>query len=168
MTMNPPQYPLEVLLVEDNPADARLTEEALKDSEHATHLTVLEDGEAAMSYLRREGAFANAPRPDLILLDLMLPKKSGQEVLAELNEDPNLAPIPVIILTGTEAEGSQLWSYNISPARFCRKPMEVARFNSVVTQLDAFGERPLVMRTAPAREVATAGTGRKWWWPFGR
>ena len=121
MTTGSPTNPLEVLLVEDNPADARLTEEILKDSDYTLKLSVVEDGEAAIAYLRREGEYATAPRPDLILLDLMLPKKSGQEVLAEMNEDAGLTTIPVMILTGTEAEQSLLWSYNIPPSRFLPK-----------------------------------------------
>ena len=172
MTTGSPTNPLEVLLVEDNPADARLTEEILKDSEYTLKLSVVEDGEAAMAYIRREGEYATALRPDLILLDLMLPKKSGQEVLAEMNQDAGLTTIPVMILTGTEAEQSLLWSYNIPPSRFCRKPVDLARFNSVVTQLDALAERPLVMASTPIAgqepAAAGAGTSRRWWWPFGR
>jgi CheY-like chemotaxis protein len=171
MTTGSPTNPLEVLLVEDNPADARLTEEILKDSDYTLKLSVVEDGEAAIAYLRREGEYATAPRPDLILLDLMLPKKSGQEVLAEMNEDAGLTTIPVMILTGTEAEQSLLWSYNIPPSRFCRKPVDLARFSTVVTQLDTLAERPIVMASPPVagqEEAAGAGTSRRWWWPFGR
>ena len=108
----------------------------------------------------------------MILLDLMLPKKSGQEVLAEMNQDAGLTTIPVMILTGTEAKQSLLWSYNIPPSRFCRKPVDLARFNAVVTQLDTHAERPLSMASAPmaGQEPAApgAGTSRRWWWPFGR
>ena len=174
MTTRSPENPIEVLLIEDNPADARLTEEILKDSEYAMNLAVVEDGEAAMTYLRRQGEYAYTLRPDLVLLDLMLPKKSGQEVLAEMNQDPNLRTIPVMILTGTAAEQSLLWSYNIPPSRFCRKPIEVPRFDTVVAQLEDLSERPLVMPSPAAaaaeREQAAAarGGGRKWWWPFGR
>ena len=163
MTTRSPENPIEVLLVEDNPADARLTEEILKDSAYAVNLSVVEDGEDAMTYLRRQGEYAYTPRPDLVLLDLMLPKKSGQEVLEEVNQDPNLRNIPIMILTGTAAEQSLLWSYNISPGRFCRKPIEVARFDSAVAQLDSLSERPLVM-TAPA---AAEPSKKRWWWPFG-
>lgn len=163
MTTRSPENPIEVLLVEDNPADARLTEEILKDSAYAVNLSVVEDGEDAMTYLRRQGEYAYTPRPDLVLLDLMLPKKSGQEVLEEVNQDPNLRNIPIMILTGTAAEQSLLWSYNISPGRFCRKPIEVNRFDSAVAQLDSLSERPLVM-TAP---VAAEPPKKRWWWPFG-
>ncbi len=169
MTVRSSENPIEVLLVEDNPADARLTEEILKDSEYAVNLSVVEDGEVALTYLRRQGEYAYTARPDLVLLDLNLPRKSGQEVLAEMNADANLRNIPVMILTGTAAEQSLLFSYSIPPSRFCRKPIDVPRFDVVVGQLDALSERPLVMRTPPAaRQAASAGGGRKWWWPFGR
>ena len=169
MTTRSPEDPIEVLLVEDNPADARLTEEILKDSEYATNISVVEDGEVAMAYLRRRGEYSYTPRPDLVLLDLNLPKKSGQEVLAEINEDSNLRNIPVMILTGTAAEQSLLFSFNIPPSRFCRKPIDLPRFESVVAQLDALSERPLVMQVpAEAQAAASSGGGRKWWWPFGR
>ncbi len=164
MTTRSPENPIEVLLVEDNPADARLTEEILKDSAYAVNLSVVEDGEDAMTYLRRQGEYAYTPRPDLVLLDLMLPRKSGQEVLTEINQDPNLRNIPIMILTGTAAEQSILWQHNISPGRFCRKPIEVHRFDSAVSQLDSLSERPLVMATPPAEPQSN----RKWWWPFGR
>ena len=163
MTTRSPENPIEVLLVEDNPADARLTEEILKDSEYAVNLSVVEDGEEAMTYLRRQGEYAYTPRPDLVLLDLMLPKKTGQEVLADINEDANLRTIPVMILTGTAAEQSLLWSFNISPGRFCRKPIEVHRFDSAVAQLDSLSERPLVM----AAPVSAEPPKKRWWWPFG-
>ncbi len=163
MTTRSPENPIEVLLVEDNPADARLTEEILKDSAYAVNLSVVEDGEDAMTYLRRQGEYAYTPRPDLVLLDLMLPRKSGQEVLAEINADANLRNIPVMILTGTAAEQSLLWSFNISPGRFCRKPIEVQRFDSAVAQLDSLSERPLVM----AAPVAVEPPKKRWWWPFG-
>ncbi len=163
MTTRSPENPIEVLLVEDNPADARLTEEILKDSNYAVNLSLVEDGEAAMTYLRRQGEYAYTPRPDLVLLDLMLPKKTGQEVLADMYADENLRNIPVMILTGTAAEQSLLWSFNISPGRFCRKPIEVNRFDSAVSQLDSLSERPLVM-TPP---VAAEPPKKRWWWPFG-
>ena len=169
MTTRSPEDPIQVLLVEDNPADARLTEEILKDSEYAVNFSVVEDGEAAMTYLRRQGEYAYTPRPDLILLDLNLPRKSGQEVLAEMNQDANLRTIPVMILTGTAAEQSLLYSYNIPPSRFCRKPVDVPRFDAVVSQLDVLSERPLVMGApAQSRQTASSGGGKKWWWPFGR
>ena len=169
MTTRSVDNPIDVLLVEDNPADARLTEETLKDSEYAINLSVVEDGEAAMTYLRRQAEYAHTTRPDLVLLDLMLPKKTGQEVLTEMNQDPNLRAIPVMILTGSEAEQNLLWSHNIHPSRFCRKPIDVPRFDFVVSQLDALSEQPLVMSTPPwVQAAAVRESGRKWWWPFGR
>ena len=123
MATTPADKPIEILVVEDDPADARLTEETLKGSQHRLNITVAEDGEVAMALLRREGENAEAPRPDLILLDLKMPNKDGEEVLADMNEDPDLVTIPVMILTATEAEQSRLASYNIPPSRYCRKPL---------------------------------------------
>ena len=99
---------IEILLVEDNPADVRLTEEVLRQSEHTTNITVAEDGVIAMEMLHGTGDYGGTPRPDLILLDLRLPRKDGPEVLAEINSDEGLVNIPVMILTGTEAEQSLL------------------------------------------------------------
>ena len=159
---------IEVLLVEDNPADVRLTEEVIKQSEHTTNVTVAEDGVIAMEMLRGAGAYRSTPRPDLILLDLRLPRKDGPEVLADINADEGLVNIPVMILTGTEAEQSLLNAYNIPPSRFCRKPIELQRFNNVVGQLGMFSRQPISMGPpAGQAEAAPSGGGRKWWWPFG-
>ncbi len=161
---------IEILLVEDNPADVRLTEEVIKQSEHATNITVAEDGVVAMEILNGEGDHSGAPRPDLILLDLRLPRKDGPEVLADINSDESLVNIPVMILTGTEAEQSLLNAYNIPPSRFCRKPIELQRFNNVVTQLGMFSRQPISLG-APAGsgggDDEEGGRKRKWWWPFG-
>ena len=118
MTSATEERAIEILLVEDNPADVRLTEEVIKQSEHATNITVAEDGVVAMEILRGEGDHGGATRPDLILLDLRLPRKDGPEVLADINSDEGLVNIPVMILTGTEAEQSLLNAYNIPPSRF--------------------------------------------------
>ena len=169
MTTTPADKPLEVLLVEDDPADARLTEETLKGSEHRLNITVAEDGEVAMARLRKEGEYANGPRPDLILLDLKMPNKSGEEVLAEMNEDPDLVTIPVMILTSTEAEQSMLASYNIPPSRYCRKPLDLTRFHQAIGQLGLFRREPIRI-TRTETETASPAEGapkRKWWWPFG-
>ena len=160
---------IEILLVEDNPADVRLTEEVIKQSEHATNITVAEDGVVAMEILRGEGDHSDTPRPDLILLDLRLPRKDGPEVLADINSDEGLVNIPVMILTGTEAEQSLLNAYNIPPSRFCRKPIELQRFNNVVTQLGMFSRQPISLG-APAGSGGgeeESGRKRRWWWPFG-
>ena len=165
----PSDQPLEILLVEDDPADARLTQETLSGSTHRLNITVAEDGEVAMARLRRKGEHASAPRPDLILLDLRLPNKSGEEVLAEMNEDPDLVTIPVMILTATEAEQSLLASYNIPPSRYCKKPLTLTRFHQVIGQLGLFGREPIRItrpETATAPPAGGAST-RKWWWPFG-
>ena len=169
MTTETADRAIEILLVEDNPADVRLTEEVIKGSEHATNITVAEDGVVAMEILRGEGEHSGASRPDLILLDLRLPRKDGPEVLADINSDESLVNIPVMILTGTEAEQSLLNAYNIPPSRFCRKPIELQRFNNVVTQLGMFSRQPISLG-APAAEQASqesSGGKRRWWWPFG-
>ena len=160
---------IEILLVEDNPADVRLTEEVIKQSEHATNITVAEDGVVAMEILKGEGDHSGSARPDLILLDLRLPRKDGPEVLADINSDENLINIPVMILTGTEAEQSLLNAYNIPPSRFCRKPIELQRFNNVVSQLGMFSRQPISMGppAEQAAEAPSSGGRRRWWWPFG-
>lgn len=159
---------IEILLVEDNPADVRLTEEVIKQSEHATNITVAEDGVVAMEILRGEGNHSGTARPDLILLDLRLPRKDGPEVLADINSDEGLVNIPVMILTGTEAEQSLLNAYNIPPSRFCRKPIELQRFNNVVAQLGMFSRQPISLGPpAGQAEEASSGGRRRWWWPFG-
>ena len=127
--------PLEVLLAEDNPADVELTQRILRDSEHSVNLTVAEDGEVTMAMLRQVGVHGDTPRPDLIPLDLNMPRKTGYEVLAEMNADANLRMIPVLILTSTQAERDRLYFDNVGPSRYCNKPLPIARFNSVVAHL---------------------------------
>ena len=105
--------PIEILLVEDNPADIRLTQEALKESRMYNNIRVTMDGVEALNYLQHKGKYADAPRPDLILLDLNLPKKDGREVLAEIKSDENLRRIPVVVLTTSSAEQDILKSYNL-------------------------------------------------------
>ena len=171
MTWESGERPIEILLVEDDPADARLTEETLKGADHQTNMTLVEDGETAMSHLRREGAYESSPRPDLILLDMKLPGMDGPEVLAQLSGDPDLASIPVMILTGTEAERSLLESYNIPPSRYCRKPLDLDRFHRIIHQLGQLSRRPIQMPAAGAEAAPEpaepAGRSRKRWWPFG-
>lgn len=127
--------PLDVLLVEDNPADVELTQRILQGSAHPLNVTVAEDGEVAMAVLRREGAHADAPRPDLIILDLNMPKKNGYEVLAEMNQNPDLEMIPVLVLTSTQAERDRLGFINVGPNRYCSKPLPIGRFNNIVGPL---------------------------------
>lgn len=160
--------PIEVLLVEDNPADARLAQDTIEQSRQEANITHAEDGEIALSILRKEGEYASAPRPDLILLDLRMPRKDGTEVLAELNADEDLVSIPVMLLTGTEAEASLLESYSIPPSRYARKPLQLEQFNRVLGALGLFSRQPIQMPTeSEARQAAAPESRRRWWWPFG-
>jgi two-component system, chemotaxis family, response regulator Rcp1 len=128
----------EVLLVEDSPGDVRLTREAFKDAKVHVNMQVASDGAEAMAFLRREGKYADAPRPDLILLDLNLPKKSGREVLEEIKEDPNLMSIPVVILTTSASEQDVLRSYLLHANCFITKPVDLPGFLKVVRSIDNF------------------------------
>ena len=130
--------PIEILLVEDNPGDVRLTVEALKDAKVHNNLYVAKDGVEAMSFLRREGAYANAPRPDLILLDLNLPKKDGREVLEEIKEDKGLRRIPVVVLTTSEAEMDILKAYNLHANCYINKPVGLEQFITVIKTIEDF------------------------------
>lgn len=160
--------PVEVLLVEDNPADARLAQDTIEQSSQEANITHAEDGEIALSILRKEGEYASAPRPDLILLDLRMPRKDGTEVLAELNADEDLVSIPVMLLTGTEAEASLLESYSIPPSRYARKPLQLEQFNRVLGALGLFSRQPIQIPTeSEARQATAPESRRRWWWPFG-
>jgi len=130
--------PIEILLVEDNPGDVRLTQEALREGKVRNHLHVAADGVEAMAFLRREGQHAHAAQPDLILLDLNLPKKSGREVLAEIKEDPELRRIPVVILTVSKAEEDVLKSYNLHANCYITKPVNLDQFLEVVKSIEDF------------------------------
>ena len=130
--------PIELLLVEDNPGDVRLTQEALREGKVRNHLHVAADGVEALAYLRREGEHAKAPQPDLILLDLNLPKKSGREVLAEIKADPVLRRIPVVILTVSKAEEDVLKSYNLHANCYITKPVDLDQFLEVVKSIEDF------------------------------
>jgi chemotaxis family two-component system response regulator Rcp1 len=123
---------IEVLLVEDSPGDVRLTQEALKDSKININLQVARDGIEAMSFLRQEGEYANSPRPDLILLDLNLPRKDGREVLQEIKESPMLKSIPVVVLTTSASEIDILQSYMLHANCYITKPVNLAGFLKVV------------------------------------
>jgi two-component system, chemotaxis family, response regulator Rcp1 len=128
----------EVLLVEDSPGDVRLTREAFKDAKVHINLRVASDGAEAIDFLRREGKYADVPRPDLILLDLNLPKKSGREVLEEIKEDPVLMSIPVVILTTSASEQDILRSYLLHANCFITKPVDLDGFLKVVKSIDNF------------------------------
>jgi chemotaxis family two-component system response regulator Rcp1 len=132
------EAPIEVLLVEDSPGDVRLTREAFKDAKVLINLNVASDGVEAMAFLNREGNNANAPRPDLILLDLNLPKKDGREVLAELKESPTLKCIPVVILTTSASEADILGSYQRHANCYITKPVDLEGFLKVVKSIDGF------------------------------
>ena len=129
---------IDVLLVEDSPGDVRLTKEAFKDAKVHVNLHVAADGTAAMAFLERHGEHANAPRPDLILLDLNLPKKGGREVLAEIKESPTLRSIPVVILTTSAAEADILQSYQLHANCYITKPVGLDGFLKVVRSIDSF------------------------------
>lgn len=130
--------PIEILMVEDNPGDVRLTVEALKEGKVRNNFHTAEDGEEAMAYLRQEGGYAGVPRPDLVLLDLNLPKKSGREVLAEIKEDPDLRRIPVVILTVSQAEQDIVKSYNLHANCYITKPVDLDQFLEVVKAIENF------------------------------
>ncbi len=130
--------PVEILLVEDNAGDVRLTREALKDAKVVNNLSVVGDGEEAMRFLRRQGPFQSAPRPDLILLDLNLPRKDGREVLEEIKSDPSLMVIPVVVLTTSKAEEDVVRSYRLHANCYIAKPVDFNRFMEVVRQLENF------------------------------
>ena len=130
--------PIEVLLVEDSPGDVRLTQEAFRDANIAIHLHVAADGVEAMSFLRRQDEHANAPRPDLILLDLNLPRMDGREVLAHIKEDENLKTIPTVILTTSEAEADIVKSYELQANCYLSKPVQLDAFESLVKSINDF------------------------------
>ena len=129
---------IEILLVEDNPGDVRLTEEALKEGKILNSLNVVADGVEAMAFLRREGKYSDAPRPELILLDLNLPKKDGREVLAEIKKDQELKSIPVVILTSSAAEQDIVKSYNLHANCYVTKPVDLDQFIHVVKSIEQF------------------------------
>lgn len=130
--------PIEVLLVEDNPGDVRLTREALKEGKVHNNLHVAPDGVEALAFLRREGRYADAVRPDLILLDLNLPRKGGREVLEEIKGDPALRHIPVVILTSSSAEQDIARAYDLHANCYISKPVDLDQFITVVKSIEDF------------------------------
>ncbi len=130
--------PVEILLVEDNPGDILLTREALKDSKIINCLHVVKNGVEALEFLRKEGSFSEAVRPDLILLDLNLPKKDGREVLGEIKEDEKLKTIPVVVMTTSRAEADVLKSYELHANSYVSKPLDFEEFISVVNNIEHF------------------------------
>jgi CheY-like chemotaxis protein len=130
--------PIEILLVEDNPGDIRLTKEAMKEAKIINTLNVVEDGVDALAYLRKKGKFKDAKRPDIIFLDLNLPKKNGREVLAEIKQDINLKQIPVVILTISKAEEDVIKTYELHANCFITKPVDLEQFIKVVKSIENF------------------------------
>jgi len=129
---------IEVLLVEDDPGDVLMTKEAFEDYKLSNQLHVVNDGAEAMGFLRQQGQYADAPRPDLVLLDLNLPRMDGREVLQAIKSDPELASIPVVVLTTSEAEEDVLRSYSLHANAYVTKPVDFERFIQVVRQIDEF------------------------------
>jgi CheY-like chemotaxis protein len=138
MTVQNMSIPIEILLVEDNLADVRLTQEALKEEKLRNNLMVVNDGVEALEFLRREGKYGSAARPDLILLDLNLPRKDGREVLQEIKNDPDLMAIPVVVLTVSEAEKDILESYKLHANCYIVKPLDLNQFSKVVKSIEDF------------------------------
>ncbi|MGS2591552.1 response regulator [Streptomyces hebeiensis] len=136
--MNPPAQPIEVLLVEDDAGDELMTREAFEDNKIRNTLHVVRDGEEALDFLYRRGAHPQAPRPDLVLLDLNLPKYDGRQVLEQIKTDPELAAIPVVVLTTSSAEEDILRSYRLHANAYVTKPVDLDQFIAAVRQIDEF------------------------------
>jgi two-component system, chemotaxis family, response regulator Rcp1 len=132
------QKPIEVLLAEDNPGDVRLTRDALRGSRVRMNLSVVGDGEEAMAFLRRQGPYGGAARPSLVLLDLNMPKKDGREVLAEMKQDLDLASIPVVIFTSSEAEEDIIQSYKLHANSYVSKPTYLEQYTTAVKSIEDF------------------------------
>jgi two-component system response regulator len=130
--------PIEILLVEDNSGDARLAREALRDAKVRNNLTWISDGAEALAFLRREGKYGSAPRPDLILLDLNLPRKDGREVLTEIKGDDKFKRIPVVVLTTSQAEEDVLRAYHLNANCYITKPVDLDQFMKVVKTIEDF------------------------------
>ena len=129
---------IRILLVEDNPGDVRLTREALKEGKVRNNLSVVGDGVEALAFLHREGSYSSAPRPDIILLDLNLPRKDGRQVLAEVKADPELRRIPIVVLTTSKAEEDILKTYELHANCFITKPVDFEHFIKVVQSIESF------------------------------
>lgn len=129
---------VDILLVEDNPGDVRLIQEALQDGKLLNRIATVSDGQKALAYLRKQGGYAQATRPDLILLDLNIPRKDGREVLAEIKADVHLRSIPVVIVTSSQAEEDILRSYNTHANCYVAKPVDLEKFVAVVKAIEEF------------------------------
>ena len=133
-----PSQPIEILLVEDDPGDVLMTQEAFNDYKIANRLSVVSNGEDAIAYLRKQGRFAGVATPDLVLLDLNLPRRDGREVLLDIKGDPNLRRIPVVILTTSEAEEDVIAAYDLHANAYVRKPVDFDQFVAAVRAIDDF------------------------------
>ena len=140
---------VEILLVEDSPSDAAFAVEAFRDTTLPNHLTLVDDGVEAIAFLRRQGNFADAIRPDLILLDLNLPRKDGREVLAEIKSDQELKTIPVLILTTSQAENDVLNAYKLNANGYIQKPVDFTRFLDIIRAIEAFWFRAATLPPKP-------------------
>jgi len=138
MNTGQPNRPIEILLVEDNPGDVRLIQEALKDSKPLLNLHVVVDGEKALDFLYQKGQYGNAVRPDIILLDLNLPRKDGREVLAEIKADRDLKSIPVVVVTTSKAEQDILQAYNMQANSYITKPQALDQFMEVIKSIEHY------------------------------
>jgi two-component system, chemotaxis family, response regulator Rcp1 len=145
---------IEILLVEDNPGDVDLTTELLTASKIANRISVVADGVEAMAFLRREGKYANAAAPDLVLLDLNLPRMDGRSVLAQIKNDPQLRTLPVVILSSSEAESDIARSYNLHANCYCTKPVRLEEFAKVIASIEDFW---LKIVRLPARQETLVG-----------
>ncbi len=138
MPEQPPSQPIEILLVEDDPGDVLMTQEAFSDYKIANRLTVVSNGEDAIAYMRKQGRFAGVATPDLVLLDLNLPRRDGREVLLDIKGDPELRRIPVVILTTSEAEDDVIAAYDLHANAYVRKPVDFDQFVAAVRAIDDF------------------------------
>lgn len=138
MSLEPNGRPIEILMVEDNPGDVRLTQEILKEGKMCNNLSVVNDGVEALKFLRKQGEYSETPRPDVILLDLNLPKKNGQEVLEEIKKDSRLKRIPVVILTTSKAEQDIFRTYDYHANCYITKPVDLDQFINVIKTIENF------------------------------
>ncbi|MCU1396758.1 MAG: response regulator [Ilumatobacteraceae bacterium] len=138
MSEQAPSQPIEILLVEDDPGDVLMTQEAFADYKIANRLNVVSNGEDAIAYLRKQGRFADVTTPDLVLLDLNLPRRDGREVLLDIKGDPHLRRIPVVILTTSEAEEDVIAAYDLHANAYVRKPVDFDQFVAAVRAIDDF------------------------------
>ena len=147
--INQETRPIEILLVEDSPSDTELTLEALKDFKVRNHVSVVEDGVQALQFLRRQGPYAEAARPDLIMLDLNLPRKDGREVLAAIKGDDSLKLIPIVVLTTSRADQDILHAYQLNANCYINKPVDFNQFLEVVRSIEAFWLYVVTLPPAP-------------------